>query len=68
VFFRARILIMWDRRVVEKVEECVAEFDVASSFRNVEDGFSWAFVGVYGPNFDYDRRYLCEEMTGLISW
>jgi exonuclease III len=62
------ILLMWDRRVVEKIEEYVGEFSVACSFRNVEDGFSWAFAGVYGPNLDGDRRLLWEELAGLLSW
>jgi hypothetical protein len=52
------ILLMWDMRVVEKIKECMGEFIVACSFRNVEDGISWAFVGVYGPNFDCGRRFL----------
>lgn len=33
------ILVIWDRRVVEKIEECVEEYSVACTF-NVEDGFS----------------------------
>lgn len=44
------------------------KFIVAHSFRNVEDDFSWAFVGVYKPNSDCDRTYLWEELVGLISW
>jgi hypothetical protein len=40
---------------------------VACSFRNIEDGFSWAFVRVYGPNSDCDRRYSWEELASLIS-
>jgi len=62
------ILLMWDSRVVEKVEERIGEFIVACSFRNVEDGFSWAFAVVYGPNSSCDRRGLWEELAGLISW
>jgi len=31
------ILLMWDRRVVEKIEVCGGEYVVACSFRNVED-------------------------------
>jgi hypothetical protein len=27
---------------------------VACSFRNVEDDFTWAFVGVYSPNIGSD--------------
>lgn len=30
---------MWDRRVVNLVEEYVGEFLVACSFKNVDDGF-----------------------------
>jgi hypothetical protein len=59
---------MWDRRVVEKIKECVGEFTVACSFRNIEDSFSWAFAGVYRPNSDCYRRYLWEELVGLLSW
>jgi hypothetical protein len=36
----------------------VEEFFVACSFRNVKNGFSWAFAGVYEPNLDGDRRLL----------
>jgi hypothetical protein len=30
-------LLMWDMRVVEKIDECVREFTLAVTFRNVED-------------------------------
>jgi exonuclease III len=44
------ILIMWDRRVVEKVDECMGRHILAVSLRNVDDKFLWTFGGVYGPN------------------
>ncbi|KAG2697380.1 hypothetical protein I3760_07G102700 [Carya illinoinensis] len=50
------------------VEEYVGEFLVVCSFSNVEDGFSWGFVGVYGPNVDKSRKLLWDEITGLCSW
>jgi hypothetical protein len=34
-----RILIMWDKMVVEKVDVCLGEFTLAVSFRNVSDRF-----------------------------
>jgi hypothetical protein len=37
-------------------------------YGNVEDGFSWAFVGAHEPNSDCVRRYLWKELTGLLSW
>jgi len=44
------ILIMWDTRVVEKVDECVGDFTLVVSFRNFADHFVWTFAGIYGPN------------------
>jgi hypothetical protein len=60
------ILLMWDSRVVVKVDVCLGNFVAACSFRNVEDGLEWAFAGVYGPNRDSHRRHLWEELVGLL--
>jgi len=62
------ILIMWDRRIVEKMDVYVGEFVVAYSFISVADDFSWASAGVYGPNFDSLRSSLWDELAGLSSW
>jgi hypothetical protein len=59
---------LWDRRVVEKIEECVGDFSIVCSFRSVNDNFEWAFAGVYGPNVNNDRRKLWDELARLISW
>jgi hypothetical protein len=56
---------MWDRRVMEKIEEHVGELTMACSFRNVK--MASHFAGVYGLS-DYYRRYLWEELVSLISW
>jgi exonuclease III len=61
------MLLMWDRRVVEKREECVGGYTLTCSFKNVEDHFEWVFGGVYGPNGDVERRVLWEELAGLMS-
>jgi hypothetical protein len=52
------ILLMWDKRVVEKVEKAVGFHSVSSKFREVSSGYKWAFSGVYGPNWGVDRRML----------
>jgi hypothetical protein len=62
------MLIMWDKRIVEKIDGFVGEFVLACSFRSVVDDFSWAFVGVYGPNIDALRSSLWDELSGLSSW
>ena len=52
------ILLMWDRRVVTRLEMEVGYCVPAYTFKNVVDSFEWAFAGVYGPNGDYDRCLL----------
>jgi hypothetical protein len=61
------ILLMWDRRVVSRIDSCLGNFVVACNFRNLDDGLEWAFAGVYGPNRDHLRWRLWEELAGLIS-
>lgn len=58
---------MFNKRVVEKLEECLVDFIVACSSENVEDDFQSAFVGIYGPNIDSERRSMWEELAGLLS-
>lgn len=62
------ILIMFDKKVVEKLEECVVEFTGAYSIKNMEDSFQWAFARVYNPNFDLKRGLLWKELAGFFSW
>jgi len=38
------------------------------AFRNVEDHFTWAFVGVYGSISDMDIKLLWGKLAGLLSW
>lgn len=40
------VLLMWDTRVVESMEECIGNFPVACSFKNVENG--WVRVSFRG--------------------
>ena len=39
------VLLMWDNKVVDKVEEAVGCFSVSCKFKNVVDHFVWAFTG-----------------------
>lgn len=61
------ILVMWDKMVVEQTDECVGRYMVATSFKNVEDGYQWSFAGVYGANSNTKRRGLWDELVGLCS-
>ena len=46
----------------------MGRFFVSCKFKNVVDDFVWAFIGVYGPNFDRDRRLFWEELVEIHSW
>ena len=59
------VLIMWDRRVLEKSEVLVGSFSVSIQWKGVEDGFVWACSGVYGPNDNNVRGYMWDEFVGI---
>lgn len=62
------IILMWDERAVECIEEVVGTFSLSCKFKSVMDQFVWAFSGVYGPGGDSDRHYLWVELSGVFSW
>jgi hypothetical protein len=62
------ILIMQDKRVVERIDDCVGEFTLAVTFKNIEDHFTWAFACVYGSDSEKDKRLLWDELVGLLNW
>ncbi|RVW30548.1 hypothetical protein CK203_097805 [Vitis vinifera] len=49
------ILICWDKRTLEILEMEMGQFTISCRLRNVEDGKTWIFTGVYGP-FSKDER------------
>lgn len=59
--------MVWDKRVVEKMDDCVGDFVVAFLFKTVVDGYRWAFAGVYGPNIDHTHNFLWDELASLCS-
>ena len=61
------IFLIWDRGVVEKVEEAVGHYLVSCMFKNVGDQFEWAFTGVYGPNLSKKCQKMWEELAGFIN-
>ena len=62
------IIIMWDTKVVEKVEEAVGLFSVSCKFKEIHSGFEWGFSGVYGPHRDVERQLMWEELSGICAW
>ena len=59
------IILMWDKRVLEKLDVHIGEYSVSCQWRSLDDGFVWTGFGVYGPNLDTMCSYFWEELLGL---
>ena len=59
------ILVFWDKRKLELVEAEIGHFSITCMFKNVEDGFQWAFTGIYGPVERCKREMFWEELGSL---
>jgi hypothetical protein len=59
------ILLMWDKRVVECIDEAVGTFSLSCKFKSVLDQFVWAFTGVYSTNDNSERSLPWEELSGI---
>jgi hypothetical protein len=62
------ILLMWDKRLVEKIEDAVGLYSVFCKFKNVADQKVWMYTGVYGSNVDRERSLMWDELTGIRNW
>ena len=49
---------MWDRRVLEKLEDVVGYFSIFVWWQGLENDFIWACLGVYGPNDNSERDHM----------
>ena len=59
------ILLFWDKRKMDLVEAEIGSFSITCLFKNVEDGFMWAFTGVYGPVERRSQEIFWEELGSL---
>ena len=55
----------WDKRSLEVMETEVGKFSVSCRIRNVENGMTWIFTGVYGPFPKEDRDCLWDELGAI---
>ena len=62
------VLIIWDKRALEKMEAMVGTFLVSVKWQGVVDGFIWACSGVYGPNDNNERRHMWDELVGIQQY
>ena len=59
------ILVFWDNSRISMVDSVVGSFSVSCLFRVLEDGFQWAFTGVYGPVENSNREAFWEELDSI---
>ena len=59
------ILIIWDKKVLDKVEVMVGTFSISVKWQGVEDGFILACLRVYGPNENNERGHMWDELVGI---
>ena len=51
-------MLIWDKRVFEKLDIIARQFSVSVLLRGVVDDFVWACTGVYGLNDNGQRSTL----------
>ena len=59
------VLMMWDRKALEKQEIMVGQFCVLVQWQGLGDGFIWACSGVYGLNDNNLRGQMWDELTRI---
>ena len=57
------VLLIWDKRVFEKLDVVVGQFSISVLLGGVVDDFVWACTGVYGPNDNGQQSTLWEELS-----
>ncbi|XP_075636750.1 uncharacterized protein LOC142608985 [Castanea sativa] len=59
------VLMMWDRRALEKLEVMVGQFFVSVRWQGMGDGFILACSGVYGPNDNNVKEQMWDELIEI---
>lgn len=59
------VLLMWDSRVLERLEFLVGSFSVSVRWQGLGDSFIWACSGVYGLVDNNARGLMWDELVGV---
>ena len=59
------IILFWDNSRITLVDSMVGSYSVSCLFRMPENGFLWAFSGVYGPVENSFRESFWEELGSI---
>lgn len=61
------VLLLWDRRVLEKLDFVVCQFSVSYLWKTLTDGMEWVGTGLYGPTIDELRHGLWDELRSVCQ-
>jgi hypothetical protein len=56
------VLLLWDRRVLERLDSVVCQFSVSCLWKSLTDDMEWLGTGLYGPTADGFRHGLWDEL------
>ncbi len=56
------VILLWDNRVVERLDSVVKTFSISCLWKGVSDSFVWVGTGLYGLSTDLLRSELWEEL------
>ena len=59
------MLVVWDKRSLVLLDKEVGPHSISCRFKNTNDGFIWAFTGVYGPLSSAERNLLWDELGAI---
>lgn len=59
------VLLLWDRRVLEKLDFVVCQFSVSYLWKTLTNGMEWVGTGFYGPTIDELRHGLWDELRSV---
>ena len=59
------VLLIWDKRMVERVDVVIGKFLVSCLRKGLVDEFDWACFRVYGPHSDGERLELWNELATI---
>ena len=59
------VLLIWDNSHISLVDHVVGSYSITCLFRMTDNGFLWAFSGVYGPVENRFRESFWEELGSI---
>lgn len=60
------VMVLWDSRVMEKIDDEFGMYSVPCLFKNLVNGYRWVFTGVHAPVIYHHRGDLWDELLAMM--